>query len=122
MSLSSLSSAQLHRLIELVREKESLQSKLAKVEIALAALDGNGTAAKMAGTKRGPRRKLKRGALKDGVLGKLRAAGKEGLTVKELAASLNANHASLSVWFYTTGKKVKGLKKVGTARYAYLGE
>ncbi len=39
MSLSSLSSAQLHRLIELVKEKESLQSKLAKVEIALAALD-----------------------------------------------------------------------------------
>ncbi len=122
MSLSSLSSAQLHRLIELVKEKESLQSKLAKVESALAAFDGNGSAAKTAGIKRGPRRKLKRGALKDGVLGKLRAAGKEGLKVKELAASLNANPASLAVWFYTTGKKVKGIKKVGTARYAYLGE
>jgi hypothetical protein len=119
MSLSSLSSAQLHRLIELVKEKESLQSKLAKVE---SALDGNGTPAKTAGIKRGPRRKLKRGALKDGVLGKLRAAGKEGLKVKDLASSLSANPASLSVWFYTTGKKVKGIKKVGTARYAYLGE
>jgi hypothetical protein len=122
MSLSSLSSTQLHRLIELVKEKESLQSKLAKVESAMAAFDGNGSTAKTAGNKRGPRRKLKRGALKDGVLGKLKEAGKEGLTVKELAASLNANHASLSVWFYTTGKKVKGIKKVGIARYAYTGE
>lgn len=121
MSLSSLSSAQLHRLIELVKEKESLQSKLAKVESALAALDGNETVVKTTGIKRGPRRKLKRGALKDGVIEKLRAAGKAGLTVKELAANLNANHASLSVWFYTTGKKVKAIKKVGTARYAYLG-
>jgi len=25
----------------------------------------------------------------------------------------------VSVWFYTTGKKIKGIKKVGKARFAY---
>jgi hypothetical protein len=35
-------------------------------------------------------------------------------------ASLNAKHTSVSVCFYTTSKKVNGLKKIGKARYAYL--
>jgi hypothetical protein len=39
--------------------------------------------------------------------------------VKELASALKAKPASVSIWFYTTGKKVKGIKKVGTAKYAY---
>jgi hypothetical protein len=58
--------------------------------------------------------------MKDGLLKALQAAGKEGLSVKELAASIKAKSASVSVWFYTTGKKVKGLKKLGAGRYAYL--
>ncbi len=40
MSLSSLTSAQLQRLIKLVKEKEVLQARLAKVESSLEALDG----------------------------------------------------------------------------------
>jgi hypothetical protein len=62
----------------------------------------------------------RRGKLKEGLLKKLHAAGKEGLTVKELAASLKAKPASVAIWFYTTGKKVKGIKKIGRAKYAYI--
>jgi hypothetical protein len=120
MSLLSLSSSQLQQLIRLVKEKEDIQAKLVRVDRALEALDsGKATAEEPVAKKRGPRRGRRRAALKDGVLKKLQAAGKEGLTVKELAESLNAKPASVSVWFYTTGKKIKGIKKVGISRYAY---
>jgi hypothetical protein len=121
MSLSSLTSAQLHRLIELVKEKEALQNKLAQVERSLAELESGAVMKDESPTKRrGPRRGRRRAALKDGLLKALQAAGKEGLSVKELAASLKAKPASVSVWFYTTGKKIKGIKKVGKARFAYI--
>ncbi len=121
MSLSSLTSAQLHRLIELVKEKEALQNKLAQVERSLADLEsGAVTKDESTAKRRGPRRGRRRAALKDGLLKALQAAGKDGLSVKELAASLKAKPASVSVWFYTTGKKIKGIKKVGKARFAYI--
>jgi hypothetical protein len=65
------------------------------------------------------RSRRRRGALEDGILKKLQAAGKEGLTIKELSTSIKANPSSVSVWLYTTGKNVKGIKKVGTARFSY---
>jgi len=111
MSLSSLTSAQLHQLIELVKEKEALQAKLAQVEV---------TKDESLAKQRGPRRGRRRAALKVGLLKTLQAAGKDGLSVKELAASLKAKPARVSVWFYTTGKKIKGIKKVGKARFAYI--
>ena len=120
MPLSSLTSAQLHRLIELVKEKEAIQAKLAQVERSLDGLQGGTpTSEKPLAKKRSPRRRRRRAALKDALLKKLGAAGKAGLTVKELAASLNAKASSVSVWFYTTGKKIKGIKKVAKARFAY---
>jgi hypothetical protein len=121
MSLSSLTSAQLHRLIELVKEKEALQTKLAQVERSLADLEsGAVTKDESPAKRRGPRRGRRRAALKVGLLKALQAAGKDGLSVKELAANLKAKPASVSVWFYTTGKKIKGIKKVGKARFAYI--
>jgi len=51
------------------------------------------------------------GKPKERLLKALKAAGKAGLTVKDLAANLKANLASVSVWFYTTGKKIKGSRK-----------
>ena len=123
MSLSSLTSAQLHRLIELVKEKEALQNKLAQVERSLADLEsGEVTKDDAPAKRRGPRRGRRRAALKDGLLNALQAAGKDGLSVKELAASLKAKPASVSVWFYTTGKKIQGIKKVGKARFAYIAK
>ena len=105
-------------MIQLIKEKEALQAKLAKV---IAALDGleSGTPKKEAKVpKGGPRRGRRRAKLKDKILKALQAAGKVGRSVKELADDLKANPGSVSVWFYTTGKKIKGLKKIEPARYA----
>jgi hypothetical protein len=57
--------------------------------------------------------------LKEAILKKLQTVGPEGITVKDLAASIGAKLGSVSVWFYTTGKKVKGLRKVSKGRFRY---
>jgi hypothetical protein len=128
MSLSTLTSAQLAQLIGLVKEKEVLQSKLEKVDAALQALE-SGKAAGKRGRKRGrPPGKAKTGAgkprkrgkrLKAPLLKALSAAGSSGITVKELAAKLKVKPGNIFSWFYTTGKKIKGITKVGEAKYAY---
>jgi hypothetical protein len=132
MSFSSLSSAQLSRLIELVKEKEILQAKLERIDKALEHLDG-GAAPRRRGRKPGPksgaksalkkarpgRRRGKR--LKEPLLRALKAGGASGVTVKELAAKLKVKPGNVFSWFYTTGKKIKGISKVGEARYAFSG-
>lgn len=121
MPLSSLSSLQLKGLVKLVGKKEKLQAQIGEIDRALSALDGAKPALPRSASKsRAPRKR--RGALKNAVLEKLRAAGKSGLTTKELGASLGAKPASIYAWFYTTGKKIAGIKKVGRAKFAYLPE
>lgn len=122
MDLTDISSAQLERLVQLIKEKETLQARLEKVDQALKTLEEGSTSL---GSKAGKGRlrvggRRRRGWLKKGLLKALEAAGKAGLTVKELAEKLGAKPSSVSVWFYTTGKKIKGIKKVGKAKYAYL--
>jgi hypothetical protein len=130
MAFSTLSSAQLSRLIALVKEKESLQSKLEKVDSALQALDSGSIprrgrppgkvkgrrGPKPAASKEKVRRRGKR--LKEPLLKALKAGGTAGVTVKELAAKLKVKPGNVFSWFYTTGKKISGIKKVGEARYA----
>ena len=57
--------------------------------------------------------------MKKDVLAALSAIGVEGSGIKELAEKLKIKRTSLAVWFYVNAKKIKGLKKVGRARYAY---
>jgi hypothetical protein len=64
-----------------------------------------------------PRTRAKRGALKDRILTSLRHAGSKGATIRELSDELRVPSANLYVWFNGTGKNVRGLKKIGTARY-----
>ncbi len=127
MDISKLSSAQLARAIRLVKEKETLQAKLDRVVSELGTLEGGtptrrgpGRPPKSVG--RPPGRKARRGKrLKDTLLKTLKSAGSEGITVKDLAAKLKVKPNNVFSWFYTTGKKVSGIKKVGEARYAYNG-
>jgi hypothetical protein len=132
MSLSTLSSAQLARLIGLIKEKESLHAKLGKIDSELAALDSGKAPGKKRGRKPGrppgsvskasPGRKSRRGKrLKEPLLKALSAAGASGIKVKDLAAQLKVKPGNIFSWFYTTGKKIKGIKKVGEAKYAYAG-
>jgi len=119
MPLTSLSSAQLHQLLRLVQEKEKIQSKLAKIDRSLKALE-NGTPPKKIGAISGAsRRSRRRVGPKDAILEELQTAGQEGMTVKDLARSIGVKPGSVSVWLYTTGKKVKGLRKVGKGRFRY---
>jgi hypothetical protein len=119
MALSDLTSSQLQQLIELITEKERLLKRLAEVDLALMALeDGNGEKAPTSPLKR----RKRRGTLKVKILAALRSAGKKGLSVQELATMLKAKVGSVAVWFYTTGKKTKGIEKIAPSRYSYTGE
>ena len=130
MSLSNLSSAQLAHLIGLIKEKESLQAKLEKVDSALKSLESGKPAGKKRGRKpgrpAGSKVKVKKGKpgkrgkrLKAPLLKALAAAGPSGIKVKDLAAKLKVKPGNIFSWFYTTGKKISGIKKVGEAKYSY---
>ena len=121
MLLSSLSSADIQKLVQLVKEKETLEAKIAQVKSSIDGLAGNERPRGSRGIKRAPRRGRRRLKLKDAILKALQTAGKNGLSVKEIAVNLKANPGSVSVWFYTTGKKVAGLQKIGPGRYALAG-
>jgi hypothetical protein len=126
MSLSTLSSAGLARLIGLVKKKEVLQAKLERIDAELTALESGEATPGKRGRKPGrppgsgkktKLRKTKR--LKEPLLKALSAAGASGIKVKDLATQLKVKPGNIFSWFYTTGKKIKGIKKVGEARYAY---
>jgi hypothetical protein len=131
MALSNLSSAQLAHLISLVKEKEVLQEKLEKIDAALSALESGSSVPKKRGRKPGrppgsksqltgkPGKKTKR--LKAAILKALSAAGSSGITVKELSNKLKVKPGNIFSWFYTTGKKIGGIKKIGEAKYSYAG-
>ncbi len=135
MDISNLSSAQLARAIRLVKKRETLQAQLDGVVSELESLEGGSATPARRGRKPGrppksagrppgrpPGRKGRRGKrLKDSLLKALKSAGAEGITVKELAAKLKVKPNNVFSWFYTTGKKVSGIKKVGEARYAFVG-
>ena len=133
MGISNLSSAQLAQLIRLVKEKESLQQRLTHVESSLDGLGQGSAPGRRRGRKPGrppkakavgrpPGRKARRGKrLKAPLLKMLKNAGSEGITVKEIAAKLKVKPNNVFSWFYTTGKKVSGIKKVGEAKYSYNG-
>lgn len=53
----------------------------------------------------------------DQVLSALDAAGDAGVKVADLAEKLRVKGTNLHVWFGTTGKKNKAIKKVGKGHY-----
>ena len=57
--------------------------------------------------------------LKEAIIGTLKAAGKSGSTVKDLAAKLGKGYGNVSVWFHTTGRGIREIKKVAPGRFAW---
>ena len=57
--------------------------------------------------------------LKDRIVQALKAAGKPGTTVKDIAKKLGKSYGNISVWFHTTGKGIKGIKKVAPGKFAW---
>jgi hypothetical protein len=58
-----------------------------------------------------------RGALSAKILRQLESAGKEGVTVRAIAQRIGAKKKNIYIWFATTGKKNRAIKKVGPATY-----
>ena len=68
-----------------------------------------------------PARRKRRKNLKEGILKFLTAQGKKGAHVKAIADKVGSKPNNITAWIFSTGKKVKGLKKVKPATYAYVG-
>jgi len=81
--------------------------------------EGGASATKPTAAK--PSRRKRRKNLKEGILRFLATQGKKGAHVKVIADKLGTKPANITAWIFSTGKKVKGLKKVKPATYALLG-
>ena len=57
--------------------------------------------------------------LKERIVQTLKTAGKSGMTVKDMAAKLGKSYGNISVWFHTTAKGIKEIKKVEPGRFAW---
>jgi len=58
-----------------------------------------------------------RGELSSRMLSALEDAGAKGTTVSELSDKLGVPYKNVSIWFATTGKKNRKIKKIGKAQY-----
>jgi len=57
--------------------------------------------------------------LKGRIIQALKTAGQSGVTVKDMAAKLGKSYGNISVWFHTTAKGIKEIKKVEPGRFAW---
>jgi len=138
MSLTQIRLSDIKQITALIERKEDLLAQLAGIDQSLAALGAGSSvpAPRIAAppialpTKPGtaavsvvpqPFRRRKLGKLKGQVIGLLQAAGKSGVSVKEIATRIGVNPNRIYTWFYATGKNVHQIKKVGEAKYAWLG-
>lgn len=122
MNLASISASDFVKIAKLLKAKEVLLAKVADIDSELSSFEVDGRA-KATGTKgpriaKGPR--AKRGVLKDTIIQLLKAAGKEGISVKDLATKTGVKGANIHAWFFTTGKKIKEIKKVGKSTHAWV--
>ena len=57
--------------------------------------------------------------LKERIVQTLKTAGKSGMTVKDMAAKLGKSYGNISVWFHTTAKGIREIKKVEPGRFTW---
>lgn len=128
MNIASLSVATLKQAIVLVEQKEKLQAEVARIDAVLAGLGAgqrviapaaSGRVTALASKARGKR--AKRGEVKAAIVELVRNSGKSGITVKDISSRLGIKYAHVFAWFYTTGSKIKEIKKVGPGKYGWAG-
>jgi conjugal transfer/entry exclusion protein len=114
----------LNKISALLKTKEKLLAQVGRIDSQLGSFNGS------VSTRRAPAKPARsgrkasvqrRGQLKEKIIGSLKAAGKQGLSVKEVAAKVKSKEPNVRVWFFTTGKKVKEIKRVGKAKYSWAG-
>ena len=135
MNLSHLTSDTLKSLFKLTEKRDEFIKEVEKIEsqlIGLISVKSQATGGKRRGrpAKRGAKAVKKapkvpksgairgpRGGLGKKVLKALEAAGDAGVKVAELAKTLKVKGPNIHVWFATTGKKNKSIKRVGKGHY-----
>ena len=124
MNLASISAKDFVKIAKLLKAKDALLAKIAAIDTELAAFSGSqakgarrGRPKAAANTVKAPR--AKRGALKDTLIALLKEAGAAGLSVKDLAAKTGVKGANIHAWFFTTGRKIREIKKAGKAVWAW---
>jgi hypothetical protein len=122
--LLDISSATLRKMVKLSERKEALMSQIQELDRQMIALQEPGTVEsrptvhfQRAVGIRPAKPRTQRGALKEKIVGALRAAGAGGMTIQEMSTKLKVKPANLYVWFNGTGRKTKGVKKIGPAKY-----
>ena len=133
MSLTTLTSKDLSRAQRLIERKEALAQQVAEIDTELQAIE-SGAPVWAAQTKPAspapapatpPRNrragKTVRGQLKGRVISELRSAGKSGVKIRELADRIGTSYGNVTAFFQSTGKKIKQIKKIGPAQYAWVG-
>ena len=58
--------------------------------------------------------------LKERIVGTLKSVGKSGVTVKDMASKLGTSYGNVNVWFHTTAKGIREIKKVEPGRFAWV--
>ncbi len=121
----NIPSSVLRELVKLSERKEALMARIQEIDRRMVRVQatfgipvhGDEQAAPVTVSGMTRRRRAKRGALKEKIVGALRKAGKRGATIRELAAKLHVPSANLYVWFNGTGRNVPGIRKIGVAKY-----
>lgn len=149
MNLSQLTSADLKVIAQLLKEKEALLARVAKIDTRLSSFESAAAPAPAKPARAKPSRPPRRpavkalpsaapaapakpaaieavaarrrrpGKLKEKVIALLQGAGKSGVTVREIAAKLGLKPQRIYVWFNATGRTIKEIKKVAPATYAW---
>lgn len=63
----------------------------------------------------------RRGELAEKITALLRQSGSGGISVKDISEKIGVPYKNVAIWFATTGKKNKAIKKVAPARYKITG-
>lgn len=137
MKLTELTSADFKKITKLLKQKERLQAQIAKLDSGLQAFEEEAPRtravrrrrrkARAAQPKQPVKRKISQrkkaagGGLKEKIIKELQAAGGKGVHVKILAGKIRAKTDNIRIWFLTTGKRVKEIKKVAPATYSWQG-
>jgi len=98
-----------------------LEAELAVLKALQASLGVKTRGRKAEAKTKSTRKRAKKGAVGEGIL-KFLSKKAEGAHVKEISEAIGSKVANVTAWFYTTGKKVKGIKKVKPNTFAYKGE
>ena len=126
---TNIPSATLRQLVKLSERKEALMGQIQEIDREMVRLQAKFGVPSASAAQRAPvtvsrvaRRshrttRTKRGALTEKIVRALRAAGGKGATIRELSKKLGVPSANLYVWFHGTGKNVRGIKKIGVAKY-----